>query len=78
MRFTKWKISRNHGNTSYPGSPKVRTRRYKTKLIFTVIVRNIEVAYIISSPLSHLICFASKFSIPGNHNCSGSTSKMHV
>jgi len=80
MRFTKWKISRNHGNTSYPGSPKVRTRRYKTKLIFTVIVRNIEVAYIISSPLSHSICLLQyiRYPVATTVAFQSVTSKMHI
>jgi hypothetical protein len=62
MRFTKWKISKNDGNT-YPESPKVRTLQRKTELTFTGIVR-INVAYVSSSPLSHSICLLQDIRYP--------------
>ena len=79
MRFTKWKISRNDGNTPYPESPKVRTLRYKTELTFIVIVR-IKVAYIISSPLSHPICILHtiRYPVPTAVAFQSVTSKMHL
>jgi len=79
MRFTKWKTFRNDGILPIQSRPRYALR-YKTKLMFTGIVRNMEVASIISSPLSHSICLLQyiRYPVATTVAFQSVTSKMHI